>query len=176
MDKEKLTIKILNKKLNGLDKTLKDQADTINSAKKQPDDEWSVDGDPDIGRKNKESIIEGCSYTVGYINAVKNLIPEFIDLLKMDENEIAQLIKENEQVDKQNKKHFEKVRKELSLRKARTNKTGPHIDWCNISGTGRPWAIDEECNCPGAYIIRKRMKEGMSFEQAKQYVIDNHLL
>ena len=51
-----------------------------------------------------------------------------------------------------------------------------HQDWCPLKGTDQPWGISEGCICQGAYIIRKKMKEGLTFEEAKQYIIDNGLI
>jgi hypothetical protein len=157
-----------------MDKLLKEQHRIIKSAKRQPDDEWSLEGDLMIGRKNKESAIEGASYTVGYSTAIKNLIPEIIDLMEMSELDIRKMITSDKKTSEDDKKHFNRIPKEI-LNSIRENKD-PHISWCKVYGTGKKWAIDKECNCPGAYIIRKRIKEGMSFKAAKKYVMDNGLM
>ena len=76
---------ILNRKLEGLtglEEELKEQTETIKKAKVQSDD-----GNPEVGRQDKESVIEGCNYTIGYITAVKSLLPEFVDLLKKSESD-----------------------------------------------------------------------------------------
>ena len=85
MRKENLIKKILQEKLKGIDKLLKEQNRIIKSAKQKPDDEWSLEGNALIGRKNKESVIEGANYTIGYSTAIKKLIPDIIDLMEMTE-------------------------------------------------------------------------------------------
>ncbi len=88
MSKEVLITDILTNKLKSVQGEIEGQTKTNKSAKSQPDDEWSVDGDPIKGRKNKESILEGCNYTIGYITAVKDLIPEFLEFLNKTESEL----------------------------------------------------------------------------------------
>ena len=86
------------------------------------------------------------------------------------------MIASNNKTREQDKMHFNQIRKEVFNSNRKSKNKEPHISWCKVYGTGKKWAIDKDCNCPGAYIIRKRMKEGMSFKAAKKYVIDNELL
>ncbi len=169
-------IELIKKILKGDNKMLlKSKKDTIVSIAKirnTPDDEYSLDGDAEYGRNAKAEVIESHQYHIGYVSGHDNLLGKIIELLDMSEDEIKQSLEEDKKVVKKNLAMMKRLMKEVSREKEDDDKD-PHIKWCSAYGTGAPWAIDVTCNCPAAYVIRKRMSEGMTFEQAKQWSIDN---
>ncbi len=98
MSKNKKILKMLSEKKKGLKKHLKDEEQAFNKIYK---------------KKNKNTIdiemLGGHNYTIGYCTAVLYLSKEIVSLLKMSEEEIDDLIKENKKISKQNKKYMKEI-------------------------------------------------------------------
>ena len=98
MSKNKKILKMLSEKKKGLKKHLKDEEQAFSKLYK---------------KKNKSVIdiemLSGHNYTIGYCTAVLSLSKEIVSLLKMSEEEIDDLIKENKKISKQNKKHMKEI-------------------------------------------------------------------
>jgi hypothetical protein len=175
MDKIELIIKSIKESHKDLkiDKQIKDLEKQIQKARNTPDDEYSLQGDAEQGRKNKESVIENHTYTIGYLTSANFHMEEFLRMLSMTTEEILSSLEHDIEVKKNNKKTLDSLFKKIKTSKK--EKTDNHIEWCELHGTGLPWAISEKCDCPGAYSLRKRMSEGMTFDEAKKWVIDNEM-
>lgn len=170
-------------KIELIKKMLKDANKTLLKSKKRgeadltrirniPNDEYNLDGDSEMGRLAKAEVIEGLQYHIGYVSGHDNLVDSILELLDMSEDEINQSLEHDKKIVKTNAATMKKLMKSITNNKKDDN-ADPHIQWCSAHGTGVPWAVDETCDCPGAYIIRKRMSEGMSYDDAKQWIIDN---
>ena len=175
MDKIELIIKSLKKSYRDLniDKRIKELEKEIKRIRAIPDDEYSLQGNPQHGRENKQSVIENHTYTLGYLTATRVEIKNTIELLTMSTEEILSSIERDKEIKKENKKTLNSISKRITTSKK--EKTDNHIEWCELHGTGLPWATEEKCDCPGAYSIRKRMSEGMTFDEAKKWIIDNEM-
>ncbi len=156
-----------------VDKQIKDLEKQIQKARNTPDDEYSLQGDAEQGRKNKESVIENHTYTIGYLTATKVEINNIIELLSMSTEEILSSIERDKEIKKENKKNLNSIFKRIKTSKK--EEPDNHIEWCELHRSGLPWAISEKCDCPGAYSLRKRMSEGMTFDEAKKWVIVNEM-
>lgn len=170
MDNQKIIKKILREKSKGLRKFLKAQGKLIEKARQQPDEDWSVKRDPLEGRKQKELMIEASQYTIGYITAISDLIPEITGLLGKSEKQIKKILKDEKRKEKQEKKERLKEAEKNSGKTKIVRLKESHVEWCPLHGTGKPWATDPLCTCPGAEMVRKRMKKGDSLEDAKKHV------
>lgn len=177
MNNQKIITKILKEKSKGLRKFLKSQDKLVQRAKAQTDEEWSLKNDPVEGRKKKDLMVEASQFTIGYITALSDLIPEMIDLLGKSEKQIRQMQKDEQQKEKQRKKKERKAaEKEIVKTKiVKLQEKEQHIEWCPLYGTGKKWAVDPDCSCPGASVVRKRMKKGATLEEAKRYIADKGL-
>lgn len=169
MDNQKIIKKILREKSKGLKKFLKAQGKLIEKARQQPDEDWSVKRDQMEGRKQKELMIEASQYTIGYITAICDLVPEITGLLGKSEKQIKKMLKEEKQKEKKEKERLKEAEKNAGNTKIVRLKES-HVEWCPLHGTGKPWATDPACTCPGAEMVRKRMKKGASLEEAKKHV------
>ena len=138
-----------------------------------PDDEYNLDGNSELGRLAKAETIESYQYHIGYVNGYNVLTDRILALLDMSEEEIKASLKEDKKIKIKNDLHIKDLMNSIISKSADSTTKDQHIQWCDARGTDTPWATDTLCNCPGAYVIRKRMSEGMSFEDAKQWVIDN---
>ncbi len=172
MSKLELIKKILKKDNKMLLKSKKETEKSIIKVKNTPDDEYNLDGNPELGRVTKSESIESHQYHIGYVNGHNNLVDKILELLDMSEDEIKQSLVEEKKIVKKNAAYMKKLMKGITNQKENEDKD-PHINWCSVYGTGAPWAIDSRCNCPAAYVIRKRMVEGKTFDEAKQWAIDN---
>lgn len=137
-----------------------------------PDDEFALDGNAEVGAANKVSTIDGLKFQKAMYSGILSQNDRFLNVLKMNEDELNALMESIKMIREQNKERRENILVELGSAIMSANYNF-HVDFCPLNGTEKPWATSEECVCPGAYIIRKRMSEGMSFEEAKLYVIEN---
>lgn len=170
MNNQKIIKQILREKSKGLKKFLKSQEKLLKQAKLQPDEEWSAKRDPQEGRRQKELMVEASHFTIGYITALRDFIPEVTELLDKSEKQIKKIRKAEKQAEKKQKKKDKKAEKPLATPRMVPMKD-PHIEWCPAFGTGKEWAVDPDCNCPGASVVRKRMKKGATLEEAKEYIV-----
>jgi len=187
MKKDSLRIRILkamlyqNIKANKKWSKYRDAESEIKKIKLIPDDEFSLEGNAEFGRNNKEEIISMYNYEIGFNTALQTELQKFLDILLMSDEEFinhefsdifvtfgVRNSSFTNEVEKQLQK-FSKLHK-------KSDKNEQHINYCALYRTNEPWAVHPECTCPGAYIIRKRMKEGMSFDDAKKWIIDNEML
>lgn len=151
---------------------LKEVNAQLNKLSKIPDDEFALDGDAEVGAKNKASVIDGLKFQKALSSGIMSQTERLQNLLKMSEDELLALMESIKMVREQNKARRDGMRVDLDDAVLNQN-SNFHIEWCPLHGTSEPWAISETCICPGAYIIRKRMSEGMTFDEAKKYVIEN---
>lgn len=171
-NKIKLIKDILTQAASGFQETIKEEEKWRKQTMETPDDEMSNEGNPEWGRQNKESVMEGLTHQIAYRSAVLDMNEKFFGLLDMSEESLRKYIEDAEQAKIESAKERQ-MWKEEWLGKAENrpeSEQNPHISWCKIHGTNRPWGTDPGCTCPGAYVLRKRMKEGMPFEEAKQWV------
>ncbi len=175
MNNQKIIKKILREKSKGLQKFLKSQAALLKEAKLQPDEEWSEKRNPTEGRAKKELMVEASQYTIGYITALKDFIPEVMDLLGKSGKQIQKMQRDEKQKEKKQKKKERKLARKETPKTKIVRLKEPHIEWCPAYGTGKEWAVDPDCSCPGASIVRKRMKKGATLEEAKKYIADKGL-
>lgn len=104
-DKEKLILQVLNESKESLEKTKLDHEEMMKDFKEN--------GYGDVHTNNIESIKTGLSYTHGYCIGHLELLKKINSLINMSEDEIKELIKENEEIAAQNKKHMDEVLKEI---------------------------------------------------------------
>lgn len=154
---------------------LKEVSLQIEKLSKLPADEFALDGNFEVGATNKESILDGLKFQKAMYTGILSQTERFINVSDMSVEQINALRDSIKQVREQNKSRKEQIKEELSDA-LMGQKSTYHMDFCPLHGTDREWAIDSECQCPGAYIIRKRMADGMSFEDAKRYVIENEVM
>ena len=173
MDKKNsLLAKFLESEVEKTTDDLKEINAQLNKLSKVPDDEFALDGNIEVGRDNKKSIIEGLKFQKALHSGILSQIERFQNIVQLSDAEIESLNDKLESVRLENKSRFENMKLEMNENIMEQN-SNFHVEWCELNGTQEPWAISEKCTCPGAYIIRKRMSEGMSFEEAKQYIINN---
>ena len=137
---------------------------------KVPEDEWDLEGDVANGTLNKKAAMDALVYEKAFTTGELDKLEHIINLPKMTDADFSMYEQTLEEV---------KATRQAML----DNMAVPsmeavpvHQDWCELKGTDEPWGISEKCTCQGAYIIRKKMKEGLSFEDAKQYIMDNGLI
>ena len=110
MNKIELIIKSMKKSYKDLkiDKKIKELEEEIKRIRAIPDDEYSLQGNPQHGRENKQSVIENHTYTLGYLTATKVEIKNAIELLTMSTEEILSSIERDKEIKKANKIAFYK--------------------------------------------------------------------
>lgn len=161
-----------------MEKTTEDMVELNNQLAKLTNisaDEFSLTGDHKEGRVNKQSIIDGIKFQKALFSGILSQTERFMNVIQMSEEQLTAMNNSMKLVRQQAKERKENMKHEASSTLPDQNSTF-HTDWCPLKGTDKPWAVSAECVCPGAYIIRKRMSEGMTFEEAKKYVIDNEAI
>jgi hypothetical protein len=174
-DKIKLLVTFLESETDKTIGDLKDIGNQMAKLSKIPDDEFALDGDAETGAKNKANVIDGLKFQKAMYTGILSQNERFQNALKMSVDELNALMESIEMVREQNKARRDNMRIDLDDAVLNMN-SNFHVEWCELYESKEPWAIHEKCTCPGAYIIRKRMSEGMTFEEAKRYVIENEAI
>jgi hypothetical protein len=159
-------------------KTIDDLKDVNAQLKKLTtiaDDEFSLDGNAETGGKNKLSIIDGLKFQKAMYSGILSQNERFTNVLKMTEDELNSLMASIVMVRAQNKARKEQIRLELDDAILNQN-SNFHVEFCPCHKTSEPWGTSENCVCLGAYILRKRMSEGMTYEEAKKYIVENECI
>lgn len=137
-----------------------------------PDDEFALDGNAEVGAQNKTSAMEGLKFQKAMYSGILSQNERFLNTLKMSVDELNALMSSIKMVREQNKARKDEIRSQLDDA-VLNQKSNFHVDFCPCFETNKPWGTSEDCVCPGAYILRKRMSEGMTYEEAKRYIIEN---
>jgi hypothetical protein len=160
-------IKLLETEMTEGEKQLFEVNNRLKLLSKIPNDEWDLEGDAVKGESNKKSAMDALVYEKAFTTGEVDKIEHIINVLKMTEVDFKMYEDTLEEV-RSGRQNM------INNRPAPAMEAIPnHQDWCPLKGTDQPWGISEGCICQGAYIIRKKMKEGLTFDESKQYIIDN---
>lgn len=173
--KEQLLMTFLESEYEKTITDLKEVNTQLNKLSVIPNDEFALDGNAEVGATNKQSVIDGLKYQKAMYTGILSQTERFQNIVKMTEDELLALEKTMKLAREQMKDRRDNMKLDLDEAVMAQN-SNYHIEWCELHGTDEPWATSEKCTCPGAYIIRKRMSEGLTFAEAKKYVIENEAL
>ena len=99
-DKEKIILDIIKEHLKHIEKFGKEQKDMLDDVRK---------GDSDIHPNNIEDIKSGLSYSHGYSVGHSELSKKIIKLLNMSVDEINDMLAEEEEIRKENKRYMDNL-------------------------------------------------------------------